>query len=201
MLGVAHVPSILLTAAGAFVGTNIDDFAVLLLIVVSAPPEGARMWRVAGGQYLGFAAIVAVSLAGAAALHAVPLEWAGLFGAVPVLLGIWGLLRLRRPGDEAGAAARADSVTAVALLTIAGGADNVSVYVPLFRRLDGAGTALTLAVFAVLLAVWCAAALLAGRYARLVPAIVRAGRWLSPCLYIAIGVIILVSTGALAHLA
>src|SRR5204862_445915 len=154
-------PSTLLTAAGSFVATNIDDFVVLLLIAVSAPPEGARIWRVTGGQYLGFAAIVAISVAGAAALHAVPVEWAGLLGVIPVVLGIWQLLRLRRPGGEARTAARADTVTAVALLTIAGGADNVSVYVPLFRRLDGAGTGMTLAVFAVLLGVWCAAALLA----------------------------------------
>jgi hypothetical protein len=44
------VPGILLTSAGAFVGTNVDDFVVLLLIALSAPPEGIRVWRVVGGS-------------------------------------------------------------------------------------------------------------------------------------------------------
>lgn len=196
----ADVPGILLTAAGAFVGTNLDDFVVLLLIALSAPPEGARVWQVTGGQYLGFAALVALSVAGGALLRAVPVQWAGLFGLIPVALGIRGLLRARRPAPEAGEPPRADSVLAVALLTIANGGDNVSVYVLLFRHLNLAGTALTLAVFAVLLAIWCAAALILGRYARVVPGVVRAARWVSPCLFIAIGLIVLTNSGVLTRL-
>jgi cadmium resistance transporter len=146
MLGVADVPGILLTAVGAFVGTNIDDFVVLLLIALSAPPEGARVWRVAGGQYLGFAVLVALSLAGGAALRAVPVQWVGLLGLIPVALGIGGLLRARRPEPAAGETPRPDSTLGVAALTIANGGDNVSVYVVLFRHLDLAGTALTLGV-------------------------------------------------------
>lgn len=197
----ADVPGVLLTAVGAFVGTNIDDFVVLLLIALSAPPEGARVWQVVGGQYLGFAALVAISLAGGALLREVPVQWVGLFGLIPVALGIRELLRMRRAQPEPGEALRADSAPAVALLTIANGGDNVSVYVLLFRHLDLAGTALTLAGFAVLLALWCAGALMLGRYARLVPGVVRVGRWVSPCLFIAIGLIVLVSSGVLTRLA
>jgi cadmium resistance protein CadD (predicted permease) len=198
---VADVPGILLTAVGAFAGTNIDDFVVLLLIVLSAPPEGARIWPVVGGQYLGFAALVAISLAGGAVLREVPVQWVGLFGLIPVALGIRELLRLRRAEPAPGETLRADSAPAVALLTIANGGDNVSVYVLLFRHLDLAGTALALAGFAVLLALWCAAALMLGRYARLVPGVVRVGRWVSPCLFIAIGLIVLVSSGVLTRFA
>lgn len=197
----ADVPGILLTAAGAFVGTNIDDFVVLLLIALSAPAEGVRVWQVVGGQYLGFAALVAISLAGGAVLREVPVQWVGLFGLIPIALGIRELLRMRRPEPEAGETLRADNAPAVALLTIANGGDNVSVYVLLFRHLDLAGTALTLAMFAVLVAVWCAAALLLGRYARLVPGVVRVGRRVSPCLFIAIGLIVVVSSGVLTRLA
>ncbi|HEY7429323.1 MAG TPA: hypothetical protein VH641_01180 [Streptosporangiaceae bacterium] len=55
-------------------------------------------------------------------------------------------------------------------------------------------------VFAVLLALWCATALVLGRYARLVPGVIRVSRGLSPCLFIVIGVIILVSSGVLTRL-
>jgi cadmium resistance protein CadD (predicted permease) len=191
---VTHLAAVALTAVGAFAATNVDDFVFLLLVSVGAPPGGPRAWHVIGGQYLGFAALVALSLAGAAVLHTVPDRWVGLFGLIPLTLGVIGLLRLRRGEVAAGPPARGDAVGTIALVTVANGADNISVYVLLFRQLDAAGTAAALVVFAACVALWCAAALTAARYARLVPAVARAGRWLTPCLFIAIGLIVL--TGA-----
>lgn len=193
-----HLAAVVLTAVGAFAATNVDDFVFVLLVAVSAAPSGGpRVWHVIGGQYLGFAVLVALSLAGAAVLHTVPGQWVGLFGLIPLALGVIGLVRLRTTPRGAAPPVRSDALGTVALVTIANGADNISVYALLFRQPDAAGTAVTLAVFAVLLAVWCAAALAAGYYARLIPAIMRAGRWLSPCLFIAIGLIVLIGTGVL----
>jgi cadmium resistance protein CadD (predicted permease) len=92
-----------------------------------------------GGQYLGFTALVALSLAGAEALRAVPAQWAGLLSLIPVALGIRGLWQLRGPDGEPDPSIRADSTITVALVTIANVGDNVSVYVPLFRHLDPPG--------------------------------------------------------------
>jgi cadmium resistance protein CadD (predicted permease) len=187
------------TAAAAFAATNVDDFAVLLLIAIGASPGGATARRVVAGQYLGFTVLVLISLAGAAALHSLPGRWVGLLGLVPLALGIRGLVQAMRSSPRP--PIRADNRAAVALVTIASGGDNISVYVLLFRQLDAAGLAAALVTFAVLLGVWCAAALAAGGFARLVPALVRAGHWLSPCLFIAIGVFVLVRTGVLTRLA
>lgn len=196
-----HLAAIVLTAVGAFAATNVDDFVFVLLVAVGAAPAGGpRVWRVIGGQYLGFAVLVALSLAGAAVLHTVPGQWVGLFGLIPLALGVIGLVRLRTTPPGASPPVRSDALGTVALVTIANGADNISVYALLFRQLGAAGTAVTLAVFAALLAMWCAAALAAGHYARLIPAITRAGRWLSPCLFIAIGLIVLIRTGVLTRL-
>jgi cadmium resistance protein CadD (predicted permease) len=191
---VTHLAAVVLTAVGAFAGTNVDDFVYVLLVAVGAPPGGPRVWHVIGGQYLGFAALVALSLAGAAVLHAVPDRWVGLFGLIPLALGVLGLVRLRTRPAEAAPPVRGDAVGTIALVTIANGADNISVYVLLFRQLDAAGTAVALAMFAACVAVWCAAALAAAHYARLVPAVARAARWLTPCLFIAIGLIVLLRT-------
>ena len=66
-----------------------------------------------------------------------------------------GALR-RAPDDETPAVAA--NAFAVAGVTIANGADNIAVYTPTFRTIGAADTAVTIAVFTVLVAVWCAAA-------------------------------------------
>jgi cadmium resistance protein CadD (predicted permease) len=78
-------------------------------------------------------------------------------------------------------------------VTIANGADNISVYTPLFRTLGAAGTLVTVAVFAVLVGVWCAAGAWLGSHRRVVALVGKAGPWLVPVVFVVIGVLILVS--------
>jgi cadmium resistance protein CadD (predicted permease) len=47
----------------------------------------------------------------------------------------------------------------------------------------------------------CALALAVGQHARLIPRIVRGNKWFTPSVYVIIGAVLLVRTGALAHLA
>jgi len=84
----------------------------------------------------------------------------------------------------------------VAFVTVANGADNLSIYIPLLRH---DLTALTVAtwsvVFAVMVAGWLllAAAVAGHRHVRhLVDA---TGHWLVPVLFIVIGVLVLVTSG------
>ena len=58
----------------------------------------------------------------------------------------------------------------VAGVTIANGADNVAVYVPVFRALGAADSAVFLLVFVLLIALWCAAGAWLGGHPRVVPA-------------------------------
>jgi cadmium resistance protein CadD (predicted permease) len=89
----------------------------------------------------------------------------------------------------------------VAVVTVANGGDNVSVYTVLFRQLNPAGTAVTIVVFLIMLCGLCALALAVGQHARLIPRIVRGNKWFTPSVYVIIGAVLLVRTGALAHLA
>jgi cadmium resistance protein CadD (predicted permease) len=56
------------------------------------------------------------------------------------------------------------------------------------------------AVFAICLAVWCAAASLIGSHKRLVEFIEQYGHWIVPVLYMAVGVLIMVNTGLFTRL-
>lgn len=198
----AHLASVAGTAAGAFAGTNIDDLVVLLLLVLGMPVDGIRRWQIVMGQYLGFSVLLVISACGALALHAVPDSWAGLLAVVPLALGIRGLIQARRgPGATGATPILAGSAASVAIVTVANGGDNVSVYAVLFRQLNPAGIAVTIVVFLVMLGALCAMALVIGRHARFIPRIVRGNKWFTPSVYVIIGAVLLIRTGALAHLA
>ncbi|RZU77040.1 cadmium resistance protein CadD (predicted permease) [Micromonospora kangleipakensis] len=186
-------------AAAVFAATNIDDIVVLTVFFVAARHAGRpRPWHIVAGQYLGIGALVAVAVVVAAGLLVVPDPWTGLLGLLPIGLGIRAVLS--RSADD-GPPAVVGSLLGVAGVTIANGADNVAVYVPVFRSLDPATGLVWLLVFAALVAVWCAVAALLGGHPRVVRLVGRAGRWLVPAVFVAIGATILVTSGVLTRLA
>ena len=182
-------------AAVIFAGTDVDDLIILTLLFLSARTTGApRVRDIVVGQYLGIAALVAVSLGAAAGLLVVPERWIGLIGLVPLALGLWALIRPEH--EEAPTAIR--GWWAVAALTVANGADNLAVYIPVFRTIGPAQSALTIAVFAVLVGLWLALASWLGGHRRVVDLVERSGRWLVPAVFIAVGMAVIVRSGLLA---
>jgi cadmium resistance transport/sequestration family protein len=197
------VPQTVLAAAGVFAGTNVDDIIVLTVLFLSARATGRpRPWQIWLGQYAGIAVLVAVSALAALGLALVPDEWVGLLGLVPIALGVRGLIStIRNGGDDDGSPVAAGNAFAVAGVTIANGADNIAVYTPMFRTLGTAGSIVVVLVFAVLIAVWCAAASWLGSHRRIIDLVRRYGHWLVPLVFLTIGLIIVLESGVLTRLA
>ena len=86
-----------LTAAVVFALTDVDD--LVLLIAFFADPR-LRARAVVGGQYLGIAALTAVSALAAWAAIAIPPGWTALLGAIPLALGLFHLWKLRGGVDD-----------------------------------------------------------------------------------------------------
>ncbi|MEU1590977.1 cadmium resistance transporter [Micromonospora sp. NPDC005710] len=191
----------LLSTAGAaavvFAATDIDDIVILTLFFVAARTTGRpRTWQIVAGQYLGIGALTAASAVIAGGLLVVPDPWTGLLGLLPIALGV---RALRGSGDDE-APAVVTGALGVAGVTIANGADNVAVYVPVFRALGVADSAVFLLVFVLLIALWCAAGAWLGGHRTVVGLVERAGAWLVPTIFIVIGLVILVSSGVLGRL-
>lgn len=187
-----HLLGTVATAVGVFAGTDVDDIIVLTVLFLAGRVTGRpTRLHVIAGQYLGIAALVAVSAIAAVGLLVVPQRWIGLLGLAPIALGIRGLVGAAtdRDGDTPVTAA---GVLSVAAVTIANGADNLSVYIPLFRTLGPRDSLLTVAVFAVMVAVWLAAGFWLGGHKRVVALVERFGRWLVPVVFVAIGTLILI---------
>jgi len=184
-----------LTAVGAFAVTNVDDLVVLTALFATRGRGGPMRRDIVVGQYVGIGVLLMVSVVAAVALLAVPERWIGLLGLVPIGLGIRGLLAARdREGDEVAAPVRGP--VGVAFVTVANGADNLSIYIPLLRHDLGPGTvAIYVIVFVVMVGFWLLAARLVAGHRHVQHLIDTTGHWLVPAVFIAIGVLVIWSSG------
>jgi len=175
------VLALIATAVGVFAGTDIDDLVVLTALFGSRQ-VGRR--QIILGQYLGILTLIAISAVAAVGLVIVPDRWVGLFGIIPLGLGVRGLIR----GAERPVIVR--TTFGVAGITIANGVDNVSVFSPIFHR-AGWKTVIYVAVFVVLVAVWIAAAEYLATRPMIVAVLDRWGHWIVPLVFIVIGLVLI----------
>ncbi len=193
---------LVLEAVAMFTATNIDDFVLLTVFFVLAGRSRRRRAQIVAGQFLGIAVLVAISLLAAWGLRLVAPQWAGLLGLVPLTLGVVGLARQSRrarraestPEDAPPSIGGTFGVTAA---TIASGGDNVATYTPAFRSMSPGAIVGTVAVFAVLTAVWLVAAAQVTRSPALMHRIGRVRGWLVPVALCLIGVWVIIRSGLL----
>ena len=193
-------------AIGLFAATNIDDIVVLAVLFLASTRGGIRPWQIVVGQYVGFIALVVLSVVAALGLTIVPDEWVGFIGLLPLAIGILGLVRwLRRRGqddddDETAGALRAGGLLGVAGITIANGADNISLYTPVFRTISPTDTVLTIVVFLLLVSVWCVVGRAVGTHPKVTETLERVEHWLVPAVFIGLGLYIIIESGVVPRL-
>ena len=183
-----------------FAVTNVDDLVLLALYFGQAGADRRIERGIVLGQYLGFGAIVAVSVLAALGLRLLPGTAVAYLGLVPLALGVRGAFSVWRgrgsADDGSGSVVVQTSTSKVAGVTFANGADNISVYIPVFAATDVRGVVGYSVVFLIMVAAWCAG----GRYFATRPVVARAlARWghiLLPIVLITLGVLILIQGGA-----
>lgn len=186
-----------------FAATNVDDIVILALLFFgqTAGHRGGAV-RVVVGQYLGFGALLVVSIVGSLGAGLLPAAAIPYLGLLPLLLGVraaWSAWRERHDtadDEPVVATGNGPSVFAVAAVTFANGGDNIGVYVSVFTTAGSGGLIVFAVVFLALVAVWCAL----GRFFATRPIIARAlSRWghiLLPVVLIGIGLLILIEGNA-----
>jgi cadmium resistance protein CadD (predicted permease) len=183
--------------------TTIDDMLVLAVFFSQVNGDRAAIARIVLGEYLGFSAILAISVIGALGAAQLPQAAIPYSGLVPLLLGLraaW--LAWRQHGRDIGDAtdlgkASGLRVIQVALISFANGGNNVGVYVPVFAV---AGMSATIGYAVVLLlgvAVWCAIGWCFVSRPAMARAMSRWGHLLLPVVLIGIGLGILIRGGVL----
>ena len=190
-------------AAGLFALTNVDDILVLSLFFGRSAGQQGAARRIVAGQYLGFAALLVITIAASYGATFLPGSAVPYLGVLPLALGLraaWQAWTGHRHGGSGGRQREGNhddpKTLQVATVTFANGGDNIAVYLPVFTKAGTAGITVYTAVFLVLVGVWCAA----GWFVATRPAIARViSRWghiLHPLALIGLGLFILIQGGA-----
>lgn len=175
------MPSSIITAVISFIGTNIDDIFILTLFFAEC-----KGLSVVLGQYLGMSVLVGVSLLGALGLSFIPEEYIHWLGIVPILLGVKAIFDRDEDESKSGT-----GVFGIALITIANGADNIGVYIPLFAGYSLPEVLSAVAIFAAMTALWCLLGKKLSDLPMLRAFLQKYKRVIVPVVFIALGVYIL----------
>ncbi len=167
----------------SFVVTNIDDLFILMLFF-SQTGQGFKKRHVVIGQYLGFSALILVSLLGYAGSLFLPRQAIAILGIFPIAFGVKALLD--RSDDEAPELAFRSSL-AVAGVTIANGGDNIGIYVPFFANYQPQQLAIVVSIFLLMVAVWCFLAFVLIRQRAIAKLLENYGGAIVPFVFIALG--------------
>jgi len=107
-----------------------------------------------------------------------------MFGKLIVVV-----VRARRSGAQDSPAV-ATGLAGVAAVTVANGGDNIAAYTPVFRTSSAGDIAVTVVVFALGVALWCAAGSWLVSHRKITRAVERWSHWLVPAVFVLIGLYI-----------
>lgn len=212
------------TGVTAFAATNIDDLLILVLLFAqinsqqnnSPAPDQQLVNRqeIIIGKYLGFGVLILASLPGFVGGFVVPRPWLGWLGLVPMAIGISHLLQNSTTEGNTQEVQDVQAVTSqaarykrqglsrfinpqiyqVAAVTVGNGGDNIGIYVPLFANSNLTQLLVILAVFLVMIAVWCGVAYALTRHPLVIKALARYGQAIVPLVLIALGIYIFIES-------
>ena len=189
---------LLVLAIALFAATNIDD--VFVLVGFFADPK-YRPRDIVTGQYAGIATLFGVSLAGSLLALVISPAYIGLLGIVAIGLGAKRLFDLYRNKKEEQLESPKDAgshirTTTIALVTLANGADNISLYMPAFAGRSGYEIGVFAAVFASMTGLWCLTAHRIVQHPTLGAPLRRYGHHVSPLILMGIGLLIMYEAGS-----
>ncbi|MDF5725399.1 MAG: cadmium resistance transporter [Rhizonema sp. PD37] len=196
------------TGAVAFSATNIDDIVILLLFF-SQVNASFTSRDIVTGQYIGFAVLIITSLPGLFGGLIIPQHWIGLLGMLPIAIGISSLVNQEEDlselvkeeteqfEDSTIASFLSPQTYSVAVVTVANGSDNISVYVPLFASSDLGSFLIIIVVFFLLIGVWCYTAYKLSHQKVIADLLTCYGNQLVPVVLIGLGAFIVLKSGAL----
>ena len=180
--------SVLLTSVAAFIGTNLDDIFLLTLFFSEAETK-KKARAVVCGQYLGILLLYVLSVLGALGLSFLPEKYIGFLGILPIILGVKAIFD--KDDEDDGEQSAFGGALRVALVTVANGADNLGVYIPLFVGFSAWQTATAGVVFLLMTALWCIFGKKFSEMPFLRRFLAKYKRILVPCVLILLGMYIL----------
>ena len=213
----------IITAFVSFISTNIDDIFILMLFFMQADKVMKRT-HIVIGQYLGIGVLTIISIMGALGLSAIPQEYVGLLGLVPIYLGIKEYSNHKNESNnenidqqesendenskiEETTAVKKNSIITfinpsiikVFSVTIANGGDNIGIYTSLFTSMNLVDILITVIIFIILIPLWCFIALKLAQHPFVQRTIEKYNHIFVPVIFIGLGFFILMENGTIGY--
>lgn len=186
----------LLTSILAFAATNVDDIFILMLFFGNKNIKPVAIFT---GQYLGLGTLVVASFIGASVGNLIDQRYVGLLGLFPIYLAVRHVIdlsgRSRDKDNDQNVAMKSTSFMAIAGVTIANGADNIGVYIPLLTTMSDIDKFQLVIVFAIMTVVWCVVAKYLAQRPLIARQLDRYGHIAMPIVLFLLGVFILFESG------
>ena len=182
-------------AAGAFIATNLDN---LVLMVGLFGRYSDRRQEVLFGYLAGMLIIAAVTFYVGKLAGYAPVQYLGLLGIVPILIGLAEIVRLfRNKGvvhDPVVPGAGSTAVVATLLAQLGNSTDTIITYSVLFSDANDLADYLVLASFAGMALLLALVAYLALRHPWLSSPVQLYGHYITPLILITVGMFVLSNT-------
>ncbi|GMR66561.1 MULTISPECIES: cadmium resistance transporter [Bacillus] len=201
----------IISSVVAFTTTNIDDIFILLVLFSQVKTgvckEEDRTFQgktkmkelyIVIGQFLGFSVIILLSIIGSLSSFFIPISWIGLLGFVPIYMGVKGIFSFRSNKSSEVIDNASGSLFKVAAITLANGADNISIYIPMFASQTLEANIVTLIIFFSMIAIWCFISYTLIRAPILAKALEKNSHIIVPIVLIGLGIFILFRSDTIA---
>lgn len=187
---------LLAVTVGLFISTNLDDMVVLLLLNEEIINRRLRVREVMYGQVAGILVIGAVSWLVSIGLSQFAPSLTRWLGILPILIGLKMLITNLRntPGDEQTIPVQTKSwqnVLAILGLTLAGGGDNLAVYIPVLQHTTPIRAAVMILLFIPLTLGWIGLSILIARIPPIKWVLAQYTDKLVPAIFIGLGILLL----------
>lgn len=189
---------LILSAAGLFIVTNIDD---MFLLIGFFSQRSFRPREIILGQSIGISVLFLVSAVASLISLVLSRALTGFLGFAPIFIGVKSLYsELREPKNDSETPANDQSLkfgrtAAVALVTLSNGGDNIAIYTSSFSMFEPAKLAIVGLVFLLMTALWCASAFMLVSHPQVGSVTKRIADKAVPIVLIILGFVILLQAG------
>lgn len=155
---------LIFTAVAVFIATNLDDLFVLMIFFSN---KEFKVRQVVLGQYVGVMALITISALSYFLKLVIPVNWIGLLGILPIIIGLKKLKDLKDSRDISTnynineenngffSKFRNSKSFLVALVSFTNGGDNIGIYIPLFASIGLQQMLVVISIFLVMILAWC----------------------------------------------
>lgn len=191
----------ILTSIAIFIATGIDEIIVLTIIFVEVKkPKDVRDVYI--GQQISMIVLLLISLLAVFGFAQIPSEYVGFLGIIPLAEGVRILLNKNSDDDDYQEKDVLEKlrkskslIISIALIAIAGGAEELSIYIPYFTSLDTTNLIVALIIFNVLVPIWCTICRKISSLKHVQDTVEKHERILVPILFIGLGIWVLIENG------